>query len=363
MIGGKKKQSGISPCVQGGEALHCAMNKTVSVLLAVLIIVSLAGCESLKNAFKRKDNAPPMITADNPSLEHITSAINRNSQMIHTLTAENASVYVPGVLLPLQSKIVFERPKKLRIQGAASSLSSKEFDFGSNDTLFWFWMRLLKGEMYYCRHDQFAVCPVRSNIPIEPEWLIDAMGLAEFKPNDRHSGPTKTADGNWEIVSLCQTPSGQFTKRTVVDAKVGWIIRQEMYSPQNELIASSAATDLRYDRSAGIYYPKRVSVQCRGAEGTITIDLGVPVFNTQQAPPSMFEMPPFDGYRAIDLCSPEFLRSRGSVMPGNPDGAAAVPAVYNPTALIAAPMTSEPMTSEPARQPQTSQAAIETVVR
>lgn len=297
-----------------------------------------------------------MIAASNPTLEQITSAINRNSQMIRNFTAENASVYVPGVVIPLQSRIIFERPKRLRIQGAASSLSGKEFDFGSNDTLFWFWMRRLQGEMYYCRHDQFAVCPVRNAVPIEPDWLIDALGIAEFKPTDRHTGPLPAADGNWEIVSECQMPSGQFTKRTIVDSKIGWVLRQEMYSPQNELVARSVATDLRYDRSTGIYYPKRIEVQCQGADGAITIDLGAPVFNAAQPiPQATFDMPAFDAYRAIDLCSPDFLRSRGNVMPLSSSEPAAlfVPVV---------PLPDAPLSGVP-QVPPVSQAVIETVIR
>jgi hypothetical protein len=327
------------------------MTRIASALLIAGFLASLTGCEALKSTFKRKENAPPMISATNPSLEVITSAINRNSQMIRNLTTENASIYVPGVVIPLQSRLTFERPKRLRIQASASSLSGKELDFGSNDTLFWFWMRRLQGEMYYCRHDQFALCPVRSAVPIEPDWLIEALGMSEFKPNDKHSGPTLTSEGNWEIVSVCQTASGQFTKRTVVDAKVGWVVRQEVYSPQNELIASAAAVDLRYDRLTGIYYPKRVEVHCQGTDGKITIDLGSPKFNTMEPIPSAtFDMPTFDGYRAVDLCSPDFLRNRGSVMPVSSAEPALrfSPAMTTPVAI---------------QESTTSQAAIQTVVK
>jgi hypothetical protein len=123
-------------------------------------------------------------------------------------------------------------------------------------------------------------------------------------------------DGNWEIVSQCQTPSGQFIKRTVIDSKIGWVIRQELYTPQNELVSLAEANDLQFDRGTGIYYVKRVSVQCQGMEGKMTIDLGSPTFNSSaQIASSMFVMPTYEGYRAVDLCSPEFLQQRGAVMP------------------------------------------------
>jgi hypothetical protein len=235
--------------------------------------------------------------------------------MIRNFTTENASITVPGWMMPLHSRLTFERPKRLRIQGSASSLSSQEFDFGSNDELFWLWMRRNPGEMWYCRHEQYPMSPLRSAIPIDPDWLIEALGIVEFKPTDQHFGPTRLSDGNWEIVSHCQTPSGQYIKRTVVDAKVGWIIRQELYTPQNQLVALAEATDLRYDRGAGIYYVKRVSVQCQGMDGKMIIDLGSPTFNTSASfTSSMFVMPVYEGYRAVDLCGPEVLQRSGVLM-------------------------------------------------
>ena len=170
--------------------------------------------------------------------------------------------------------------------------------------------------MWYCRHDLYPISPVRSLIPIDPDWLIEALGMVEFKPTDQHFGPHRLDDGNWEIVSHSRTPSGQFIKRTVIDSRVGWVIRQELYTPQKELIAVAEATDSRFDRGTGIYYAKRVSVQFQGMNGTMTIDLGTPTFNRSEPfASSMFDMPTIAGHRAIDLSGPEFLQPRGAVMP------------------------------------------------
>ena len=293
--------------------------KAASKLVLVLVLcLCLPGCASLPNLFQRRDTPPPQsfVGSAQPTLEQITSGINRNSQIIRNFTTENASIQIPGVLIPLHARLTFERSKRLRIQGSATSLSSQEFDFGSNDTLFWLWMRRNPGEMWYCRHDQYPTSPVRSDIPLDPDWLIEALGIVEFKPTDQHFGPTRMNDGNWEIMSHCVTPSGQYIKRTVIDSKIGWVVRQELYTPQNALVALAEASDLRFDRSTGIYYVKRVSVQCQGMEGKMTIDLGSPTFNTSVPFPStMFVMPSFEGYRAVDLSSPEFLQPRRAVMP------------------------------------------------
>ena len=293
--------------------------KTLFPLLPVLLVcLCLTGCASLQNLFKRKETPTPLsfTSSQQPTLEQITSAVNRNSQIIQNFTTESASIHIPGVLLPLHARLTFERPKRLRIQGSLSSVSNQEFDFGSNDDLFWLWTR--RGEdMWYCRHDLYPVSPVRSAIPIDPDWLIEALGMVEFKPTDHHTGPNRMNDGNWEIISYCQTPSGQYLKRTVIDSKVSWVIRQELYTPQNELVALADATNLQFDRTTGIHYMKRVSVWCQGMDSAskMTIDLGSPTFNTSSAFAAQFVMPTYEGYRAVDLCSPEFMQNRGVVMP------------------------------------------------
>ena len=292
--------------------------KRASILIPVLLVcLCLTGCKSVQELFKRRDTPPPPITnLAQPTLEQLTSAINRNSQSIRNFTTENASIHMPNVLIPLHSRLAFERPKRMRIQGSASTLTGQEFDFGSNDDIFWLWTRRGTNEMWYCRHDLYPVSPVRSAFPIDPDWLIEALGIVEFKPTDEHFGPTRLADGNWEIMSHCQTPSGQFIKRTVIDSKVGWVTRQELYTPQHELIALAESSDLRIDRGTGIYYAKRIEVQCQGMDGKMTIDLGSPTFNSSMPlASSMFDMPIFEGYRAVDLSSPEFLQPRGVIMP------------------------------------------------
>jgi len=286
----------------------------------VLACLCLTGCATLQNLFKPSRDVPRTQLTAQPTLEQITSTVNRNSQSIRNMTTENASISVAGVPFPLHAKLAFERPKRLRIQGSVSSLGNREFDFGSNDDLFWLWIRNRSGggnnEMWYCRHDQYHISPVRSAIPIDPDWLIEALGMVEFKPTDQHFGPTRLNDGHWEIISHCNTASGQFTKRTVIDSTNDLVRQLELYTPQNELIASAEASDPRYDKGASVSYMKRISVRSQGMEGKMTIDLGSPAFNSSvPVAASTFVMQTFEGYRAVDLCSPEFLQPRGTIMP------------------------------------------------
>jgi len=292
--------------------------KTNSILLLLLLFsLCLAGCACVRELFTRRDAPPsqPWVNAPMPTLEEIVRGVNQNSQSIRNFTTENASIHVPGALVPLHSRITFERPKRLRIQGSVSSFGSREIDFGSNDELFWFWARRNDGVMWYCRHELYPMSQMREFVPIEPGMLIEALGIVEFKPTDQHFGPHRLPDGNWEVLSHIQTPSGQFKKRTVFDRKNGEIMRQELYTLQDELIAVAQVIAQGFDRATGIKYARRVEVQSQIMTGTMTIDLGTPTFNRSEPfATSMFLMPQYEGYRAVDLSGPEFLHP-GIVVP------------------------------------------------
>lgn len=291
--------------------------KTIRILVPLLLLALLTGCKNVDWFKPKNPQAPPLITtSETPTLEQLTSAINRNSMMIRNMTTEDATIMIPGVFFQLRSRITFERPKRLRVQ-AGVGVTGQELDFGSNDELFWIWVRRNPSqETWYCRHDQFPTSPLRSMVPIEPDWIIEALGITEFLPTDRHEGPFQTEDGNLMVVTRKQTAAGIFVKKTTLGAKTGWVLRQEMYSPQNELVALAVSRDHRYDQGSGILYAQRIDVQCQGAEGKMTIDLGTPKFNAQLPfASSMFTMPTFDGFKPVDLCSAEFFQQHGAILP------------------------------------------------
>jgi hypothetical protein len=168
-------------------------------------------------------------------------------------------------------------------------------------------------DLYYCRHSQFPNCPVRNVLPVDPDWLIEALGIVEFKDNEQHEGPYPSVDGknNWVIITRRTNQNGQFVKKTTVDAKTGLVSKQEIFSPQNEMIAAAISDDYRLDVQSGISYARKVEIYYAGATGKITINLGSPQFNqTTNIASNLYTMPTYEGRNPVDICSEEFLRSR-----------------------------------------------------
>ncbi len=250
-----------------------------------------------------------------PTLDQLTSAIYRNSTAMRSLSDHEATLRIPDVMIPLKASILLERPRRVRIRGEASAVTGKEIDLGSNDDHFWIWAkRIPERHVYYCRHDQFVNCPVRQMVPIDPAWILEAMGMIDFQADETHNGPFPVEGDKLMFETLRPTPAGTVRKRTTVDPKSGCILRQEMYSPNGTLAAVAVSSNHEYDSVSGILYARHVEVQCQGASGSISIDLKRPKFNLPISS-NEFTKPSFPGYTEIDICSPQFINMLGTVPP------------------------------------------------
>ena len=158
---------------------------------------------SLRNPFSSMGPPAPDILVPASSLDQIIAAVNGNAQKIQSYQTNNATINIPGSLgIPtLRGNIAAMRPGRVRLE-ATTALTGSEVDLGSNDELFWFWVRRNEPPaVYYARHSQTAGSAAQQLMPIDPQWLLDALGMAEFKPTDRHEGPLPTDRNRVEIKS------------------------------------------------------------------------------------------------------------------------------------------------------------------
>ena len=163
-----------------------------------LLLIAL-GCCSLSGAscpqmLRQYTNPLPRVLPPSPTLEQVIAVVNRNSSQIHSFSTNRASISGPG-FPSLGASVAFERPRRFRLR-AGTGLTGPEIDVGSNDELFWFWLRRDQPPaVYYCRHDQFAACQARQTLPFDPAWLIEALGMAEFDPALPHQRPSCPTTG------------------------------------------------------------------------------------------------------------------------------------------------------------------------
>jgi len=247
--------------------------------------------------------APAAFTGP-PTLEQITSAVNNNSSRIRQLRAESATVAAPGYPA-LNADIVLERPRRFRMKATFTSMTGTEMDLGSNDDLFWVWIKRQQPPgIYYARHDEFANSPVRKLAPVEPDWLINALGVVEFKPDSVHEGPYQRGENQWQVRSTSQTAQGKVTRDAIIDGTYGWVLKQDLYDERGSLIASTRASKYRWYPAEQVSLPSKVEVKLPVSNLAFQIDVPNYQINRLDVDPAVLWSMPQTGAPLVNLTAP-----------------------------------------------------------
>ncbi|GMQ80084.1 MAG: hypothetical protein BMS9Abin04_025 [Planctomycetia bacterium] len=244
---------------------------------------------------------PPRVLAEGASAEQIIEVINRNSARVTSYWTNSATITVPGAP-PLRASIALEQPRRFRLR-AGTRFGGPEVDLGSNDSLFWFWVRRNEQPaLYYCRHDQYATTGAWRIMPVPPQWFIDALGFPHFDVNRWHAGPFRRADGNFELRSRQPSPAGDLLRITVVDAARGWVLEQHLFGVDGALLARAIADRYQHDRPTGVWLPTRVRIQIVPAQISLLVELRETLINQPAGDPrELWAKPNYTGYAEVDL--------------------------------------------------------------
>ncbi len=280
-------------------------------LICLLVPLAATGCR-VRPFWLRKNQVelpPEAFTQSPPTLEDVIDVVNSNTSRVHQLQAENATLRAEGIPT-LRANIAFEQPRNFRLRAQLSQFTGSELDIGSNDELFWFWVkRDEQPAVYYARHDEFATSPARDLVPIEPNQLTEALGLVYLSPDDRHTGPTQR-ESLLEIRSQIPSPRGDMTRVLLVDAKYGWMVEQHYYDANGQLLLSARASEHRYYPENAVTMPHHIEIRLSpGQPSQLAFDLDVNtyVFNRLAGDPNeLWALPKKNGYPTIDIADPKF---------------------------------------------------------
>jgi hypothetical protein len=280
----------------------------IAVMLVVTAVASSgATCPSVLRGYQVGTMPLPRVLPPQPSLDQIIGAIHDNTQRVRNYMAPQAVISVPGVPR-LSAQVACEPPRRFRLR-AQTAVSGNELDLGSNDDLFWLWIRRHEPPvMLFCRHDQYAQSSARRLLPIRADWMPELLGLISFNPADSHEGPFPLADGRLEIRSRLSSPDGELLKSTLVDGTTGLVLEQHLFTPTGERLASVRTTQHRVDPTSGAALPRKVEVSWPASDVNFTLDLKAVTTNMPTSDPGqLWQMPAYEGYEPIDLADPSVV--------------------------------------------------------
>ncbi len=272
-------------------------------LLAVAVLVFAASGAACPQFLQQYTQPIPRALPDNATLAQVVDVVNNNSAQIHDLYTNHGSISVPG-MPSLRALIAYQRQRNFRLR-ADTAFTGPEVDVGSNDQLFWYWVkRNQPPAFFYCLHDQFAGSQARQVVPIEPEWLVRALGVVSFEPGVVHEGPIPISAGRLEVRTPPLLPGGN-TRVTVIDASRGVVLEEHVYDPHGTRLATALLSRHRRDGTTGITLPRHVDVHLPAAQLEIGIDLNNLQINSLSATQAdLFAKPAYPGYTDVNLADP-----------------------------------------------------------
>lgn len=271
-------------------------------LVVTLFVASGATCHRQVNGV---DPLAPAAFVTAPTLDDLIYAVNSNTDRVQQLHSDNASLSIPGIPA-LRTSLSLERPSRFRLR---SKLLSPELDLGSNDELFWFWAKSApEPVVYYASHQEYATSPVRGLFPVDPRWLVEALGLVHLEPGAVHEGPVPQGSGRVALRSRINSAADGLTRVLVIDDRYGWILEQHLLNSDGQVLATARTSNHRFYPVAAVSLPHRIEIEMPAAQMNLRID--VSEFQVNQLygdPTQLWSMPPFPGYTPVNIATPQAL--------------------------------------------------------
>ena len=276
---------------------------SVGTTCLLLLSLLLTGCP-WQSYVQKHSGLPPVAFQGKPSLEQLMSTVN-STQLVKQLQSQGARISIAGAPT-LKAQFIVEQPKKFRLTAGLFDFTATEVDFGSNDDLVWLFVKQqAEPAVVYVHHDQLATTAARHYLPIDLNWITEAMGLVYLDPAGFHEGPFQLENGTFEIRSRLQTPSGEVTRRMIVDDRFGWVLEQHLTQANGQVLASVKASEHSFYPRHGVSLPHRVQIQLfPGGENQMAFQIDVPRYqinNNMGDVNQIWSLPEYNGYPQIDL--------------------------------------------------------------
>lgn len=269
-------------------------------LAAFVVCIVPSGCVPHWTFQKNQFAPPPPVNA---SKDDLIRHLNANISKLYAWRSTSVQIRArSGLPMQLSAVIAVETPRNFRLR--VSSIGGDEADFGSNQDHFWFWMRRNEPRhVYMARHEDLARCQHRLQIPFQPDWLMEVLGVIPLDPAQFTMEQTDGRSGTVSLISENLSPTGQPVKRVVlVDAPRGLVLGHHLYDARGALIAKATLRNHRYHPEHQMTMAHCIDLDWPQAGMAMTMTIGRDVeVNPQGLPSQTWQMPEMPGYPMFNL--------------------------------------------------------------
>jgi hypothetical protein len=180
-----------------------------------VLLLASTGCTWMKNSRVEPRNETGQYTGSLPELQaaDLVGYLNRQASQLRSISYDNVRLVAiengetRGTLE--DSSLYASSPRNFRLIGAKTLLGTI-MDIGSNDQEFWMYAQPLGRDNYFfCSHDAFARGEVKFPFPFDTDWVMQALGMAEYDPNAQYEITANKEKGAYILAQQAKTRSGQ----------------------------------------------------------------------------------------------------------------------------------------------------------
>ncbi len=312
---------------------HGAPMNHLRLIFVAAVLCPALGCEWMKehsigkNLHKDKTgNGELPKVAPDPLVAYLNDRADRLHSITNAdvrVTARERSIPMP----PLRGTRVASQPRNFRMVGDAAMAA--KVDLGSNDQQFWVYAKVPTNDpmFVYASHSDFEAgkAKIPGGIPFEPEWVMQAFGMAHFPPNNQYTvlppdEKTRTYTLKWPAV----TPNGVSVVKEIVfdgDAATGnkpQVKKHIIRDTKGKLICfaeikeaktvQTGTTDPRTNLPLAVQYPTKVLLRWEEQKFEMELELLNAKINqplTQEEFRRYYTRPNIPGATPIDLAKYE----------------------------------------------------------
>lgn len=270
-------------------------------IVALLVLFAQSGCRGFPSPKWLAQE--PCVFSEQPTKEQLIQHINRRASMLSAWRSSDVKIVVRGpnvVPVPLNADIAVESPQNFRL--VAKSLMGYEADFGSNDELFWFWMRRSEEakHVFYARHRDIELVQRRLPVPFRPDWVMGALGVVPLDANNVEMQPPGPESTTARLISRETSPGGHLVYRIIdVDTCRGDVVRQSLQDELGNTIAHAEFGAFSRNEDTQIRMPHQIVFRWPQAQATMTLTVGR--IDANSPPQNLWELPQYNGYTPFDL--------------------------------------------------------------
>jgi hypothetical protein len=303
--------------------------RSLGFLLVAAVLCPSVGCEWMKNNWEKKDRPKDGGPLPPVAPDQLVNYLNERSARLQSLDYADARISARDHNTPvgaLRGSLSASQPRNFRMTGTA--VVGAKVDLGSNPEQFWVYFDAptVKPMFVFASHTDFESGAARlpGGIPFEPDWVMQALGMATFPPNNQYTvtpdDKAHTYTLSWPAVTPNKVP---ITKEIVFDGAAATgnrpqVLRHLIRDAKKKVICSAEIKTAQTIQTGGldgpgrpmaVQYPTRVVLKWEEQKFEMDLELKNCEVNkpfTEEQSRRLFARPNVPGVPAIDMAKYEF---------------------------------------------------------